>query len=530
MPDQRLDQLNEEITPDDGDLLYTVRNGADRKMLRGVLVSGLARETRSILTQGGISGGGNLTADRTISLDINSLPEDVTPAATADYVVTYDASAGASRKVRLDRLPGGAGDNTPSSTFLNVAVPGQSTVTATSATDTLTLTPGANIALTTNSTTDTITVSATGLVPTGRTITAGAGLAGGGDLSTNRTISINIQGQSEDASPTLENHYLITYDTVLAAHRRIKASLMGGGTYVLPPATTTTRGGVTVGAGLAVDVDGLLSATYSLPTASGSTLGGVRIGTNLSITGAGVLSAVIPAASTTTLGGIRVGSGLTSDGAGLLSVVPPTPYTLPIASAGVLGGIRVGSGLTIDGAGILSATGGDGSGGTFASVAEAQAMTSLTTYMNPARTKDAIVAYAGANEMTGTEGQVVGFNAAGDAFATPNTKTVMIPVIAESASVAVGTAIRKFKWPVSMKLTQVELYTPTVGTTVTTVDVTITTSIFNSPPSIAANTSVANVVTFAQNTITKAQVCQISVTVAGTGAKGLWITFTGIEI
>lgn len=528
MPDQRLDQLNEEITPDDGDLLYTVRNGADRKMLRGVLVSGLARETRSIITQNGIAGGGNLSADRTLSLDINGLAEDLTPAAAADFVVTHDTSAGTVKKVRLDRLPGGAG-GASSNSFANIAVTGQSTVVATSATDTLTLVPGSNIALTTNSTTDTISIAATGLVPTGRTITAGAGLTGGGDLSTNRTISLNIQGQSEDASPVLANHYIVTHDTNANALRRIRASLLSGGTYVLPPATTTTRGGVTVGAGLAVDVDGLLSATYSLPTASASTIGGIRVGANLSITGAGILSATIPTASTTTLGGIRVGSGLTSDGTGLLSVIPPTPYTLPIASAGVLGGIRVGSGLSIDGSGILSASGG-GSGGTFASTAEAQAMTSLTTYMNPARTKDAIAAYAGANELTGTEGQAVGFNASGDAVAVPNTKTVMIPIFAESASVATGTAIRKFKWPVSMKLTQVEVYTPTVGTTTTTIDVVISTSIFNSPPSIAANTSVANVVAFATASITKAQVVQINVTAAGTGAKGLWVTFSGIEI
>lgn len=528
MPDQRLDQLNEEITPDDGDLLYTVRNGADRKMLRGVLVSGLVRETRSVLTTGGIAGGGNLSADRTLSLNISGLTEDLTPAADADFVVTHDTSAGTVKKVRLDRLPGGAG-GTSSSSFSSIAVTGQSTVVATSATDTLTLVPGSNIALTTNSTTDTISIAATGLVPTGRTITAGAGLTGGGDLSANRTVSLNVMGQSEDTVPVLANHQIITWDTAVSAHRRIRASLLGGGTYVLPAATTSTRGGVTVGDGLAVDVNGLLSATYSLPTASASELGGIRVGTNLSITGAGVLSATIPTASTTTVGGIRVGSGLTSDGSGLLSVIPATPYSLPIASASVLGGIKVGAGLSIDGTGILSSTGG-GSGGTFASAAEAQAMTNLTTYMNPARTKDAIAAYAGANELAGTEGQAVGFNASGDAVAVPNTKTVMIPVFAESANVATGTAIRKFKWPVSMKLTQVEVYTPTVGTTATTVDVVLTASIFTSAPTIAANTSVVNVVSFATSSITKAQVVQINVTVAGTGAKGLWITFSGIEI
>jgi hypothetical protein len=46
---------------------------------------------------------------------------------------------------------------------------------------------------------------------TATTITAGAGLTGGGDLSTNRTIALDIDGQSEDASPD-GNDFIITFN------------------------------------------------------------------------------------------------------------------------------------------------------------------------------------------------------------------------------------------------------------------------------------------------------------------------------
>jgi hypothetical protein len=529
MADQRLDQLPEEISPDDGDTLYVVRNGADRKMLRGVLVDGLAPETRSILTEGGIAGGGDLTADRTLRLDVAALTEDTAPSASADYVVTLDASANAARRVRLDRLP--AATAVPPNTFGTVAVPGQSSVTATAPAQTLNVAPGANIAVSTNAATSTVTVAATGLVPASRSVAAGPGLAGGGTQAADRAVSLDIAGQSEDTAPNLNNHYLVSLDSAAGGLRKVRASLLSGGTYVLPPASAATLGGVRVGAGLTVDVNGLLAAAYALPTATASVLGGVKVGTGLAIDGAGVLSSAQPVASTTTAGIVRVGTGLTSDGSGTLSVVPATPYTLPAATASVLGGVKVGTGLAIDGAGVLSAAGGGGgTAGTFATQAEAVAGTSTAVYMNPARTVDTIGSYATTNELAGTEGQVVRFNAAGDAVAFLSTRAVLVPVFGESTPVATGIAIRKFKWPLAMRLTSVEVYTPTVGSTATTLDVVVGTSIFSAPQTVAANTSTATATSFVQQTVAKSAVCQINVSAAGTGALGLQVTFTGYEV
>lgn len=62
----------------------------------------------------------------------------------------------------------------------------------------------------------------------------------------------------------------------------------------------------------------------------------------------------IPPATISELGGIKVGAGLSIDVAGVLAANVPTQYSLPIAAGAVLGGIKVGSGLSIDGAGILT--------------------------------------------------------------------------------------------------------------------------------------------------------------------------------
>lgn len=80
------------------------------------------------------------------------------------------------------------------------------------------------------------------------TISAGTGLTGGGNLTSNRTISLKV-------------------------------------------ATTTTLGGIKVGDRLSIDADGVLDATYTytLPTASASVLGGVKVGTTLAIS-SGVLN------------------------------------------------------------------------------------------------------------------------------------------------------------------------------------------------------------------------------------------------
>lgn len=183
-------------------------------------------------------------------------------------------------------------------------------------------------------------------------------------------------------------------------------------TFTPPIATAGQLGGIKVGTGLTVTVDGTLSTTtYTLPIATTGILGGVKIGNGISVTADGTISVttpainysgwivevggiteniasgnslsfvgangttvgynattntmtitganayILPKASPTVLGGIMVGTGLTIDATGILSATGTT-YTLPKASPSVLGGIMVGTGLTVDTNGVLSVTGG----------------------------------------------------------------------------------------------------------------------------------------------------------------------------
>lgn len=71
--------------------------------------------SREINTATGLTGGGNLTQNRTIDYDLNSLTADASPNSATDYVLTYDASASSHKKVLLDDLPGATGETNTAS-------------------------------------------------------------------------------------------------------------------------------------------------------------------------------------------------------------------------------------------------------------------------------------------------------------------------------------------------------------------------------------------------------------------------------
>lgn len=79
-----------------------------------------------------------------------------------------------------------------------------------------------------------------------------------------------------------------------SALKEVDDKASGGEAYVLPPATTSTLGGVIIGDNLSVDGSGRVSAsagqTYVLPAATTSALGGVKIGTGVSVTADGTIS------------------------------------------------------------------------------------------------------------------------------------------------------------------------------------------------------------------------------------------------
>lgn len=117
------------------------------------------------------------------------------------------------------------------------------------------------------------------------------------------------------------------------------------GGYTLPPATTSTLGGVIVGSNLAVDGSGVLS--YTMPAATTTTIGGVVVGNNLSITG-NVLS--VPIATTSVAGVVKAGTGLSVAADGTLSVTVAGGVTSVNNKSGAVQITGIGS-VTVDNSG-----------------------------------------------------------------------------------------------------------------------------------------------------------------------------------
>jgi hypothetical protein len=68
------------------------------------------------------AGSGLALSGTVFSVDIPSLTADATPDGAADYVMTYDASATANKKVLLNNLPGGGGMTNPMTTAGDIII------------------------------------------------------------------------------------------------------------------------------------------------------------------------------------------------------------------------------------------------------------------------------------------------------------------------------------------------------------------------------------------------------------------------
>lgn len=130
----------------------------------------------SISAGGALTGGGTIAANRTITLDVSGLTEDLSPVTTADYIVTYDVSASAHKKVRLDKIDHNSLTNYDANKHVD---------------------------------------------HTAVSITAGTGLTGGGTLAATRTLSVDINGLAADATPDVAADYLMTYDASAATLKKV---------------------------------------------------------------------------------------------------------------------------------------------------------------------------------------------------------------------------------------------------------------------------------------------------------------------
>jgi hypothetical protein len=136
-------------------------------------------------------------------------------------------------------------------------------------------------------------------------------------VSEDGTISVTTPYQLPAATDVTLGGVIIGSGIDVAVDGTI--SVNTGTPYVLPISSSTVLGGIKIGNGLLIDESGVASVA----TASDVTLGGVIIGENINLLD-GVISVaapyVLPTASTVTKGGIQVGNGLFVDGSGFLNV------------------------------------------------------------------------------------------------------------------------------------------------------------------------------------------------------------------
>jgi len=145
------------------------------------------------------------------------------------------------------------------------------------------------------------------------------------------------------------------------------ATQSGGSQYTLPIATDTTLGGVKIGSGISINVDGVISGfSGSYADLSGKPTIPSAIFSTIAVTGQ---SNVVADSATDTLtlvagDNITITTNATNDSITISSASQGgggSQYTLPIASVSTLGGIKIGSGLTIDYTGVVDVIGASGS-------------------------------------------------------------------------------------------------------------------------------------------------------------------------
>ena len=120
--------------------------------VNGLGVNDPVLEGRTIGTQEGLQGGGDLSQDRTISLDVEGLTTDASPDIDADFVATYDTSAAGHKKVLLSVLQNSLGQD-----LWETITADTGSTTANSTTDTLTVSGGSGIGTAISA--DTLTIS-----------------------------------------------------------------------------------------------------------------------------------------------------------------------------------------------------------------------------------------------------------------------------------------------------------------------------------------------------------------------------------
>lgn len=200
--------------------------------------------TVSVLAGEGLTGGGDITTTRTLSMDIDSLTANAAPDGTSDYVVVYDFSAGDHKKVLLNDLPNASGGETNTASnagsagvgvflqktgtnleFKNINTNGNE-LSITDDTANAEIDINLNVGnvdhdqllnYLPNEHIDHSTVSVTGT----------NGISGGGFIVSNVQLSLDIDSLTQDLTPDNAADFVATYDTSTGQHKKVLLEELG---------------------------------------------------------------------------------------------------------------------------------------------------------------------------------------------------------------------------------------------------------------------------------------------------------------
>ena len=256
-----LDAPNNEV-----DIDVVEANVNHNALLNYVANQHVDHSTVSISAGVGLTGGGDITTSRTLSLDINGLTTEPTPV-LGDFIPFYDVSATAQRKMTitsLGALIGGGGGE--ANTASNVGVGGvglfkQKTgvdlefrnVNTASSKVTVTLDAPNNevdidiVEANINHNSLLNYVANQHVDHSAVSISAGQGLTGGGDITTSRTLALDINGLTTEPTPVLAD-FIPFYDVSATTQRKMTitslGALIGGGGGEANTASNVGVGGV----------------------------------------------------------------------------------------------------------------------------------------------------------------------------------------------------------------------------------------------------------------------------------------------
>jgi len=178
--------------------------------------AGFVPTTRQVIAGNGLTGGGDLSADRTFAVN----PATGSGVAFLSGALSIRRDCGVNEFVRWNGTSWECSGGGSTDSFRTWDIPTGTDIVADSGTDTVTFTSSGGITISGTAASDSISVVfdpiVAGVVLTTRQINTAGGLTGGGDLSTNRTLSILDEGVTEprlDVVDSPADEECLTFET-----------------------------------------------------------------------------------------------------------------------------------------------------------------------------------------------------------------------------------------------------------------------------------------------------------------------------